>query len=565
MPDQPDDEQGAVSGPSSSQWWWRTASVYQVYIRSFADGDGDGIGDLAGLRARLPYLAELGVDALWINPWYPSPQADAGYDVADYRDIDPAFGTLADADALIAEAPRGRAAGDPRHRAQPHLRPSTPGSARRSRPDPAARAGRYIFRAGRGADGEQPPNDWRSNFGGPAWTRVTGPTVPGRVVPAPVRPRAARPRLGQPRGPRASSRTCCGSGSTAASTASGSTSAHGLVKAGRAARRGRAADPATQRDEPHPHWDRDGVHEIYRALARRSATLRRRPGVFVAEAWAADPSGWRATSGPTSCTPPSTSTSCVPPWDARGRCAGRSTTRSTQRGRGRRAQPPGCCPTTTWSGTSPATPGRSPITWSRPTGTGCAGREARRPRARLRRARAAALLVLALPGAAYLYQGEELGLPEVEDLPDELRQDPIWTRPATPTAAATAAGCRCRGRATGRRSASARRAPPRPGCRSPRPGRGSPRPRRRTTPSSTLNLYRQALKLRRALLEEAASFTWIDSPPELLAFGRGDLECWLNTGNRPVPLPHGQVLLGSDPGTEGGLLRPDAAVWVVTT
>ena len=84
--------------------WWRGAVIYQVYLRSFADGDGDGVGDLAGLRSRLPYLAELGADALWLNPWYPSPMADGGYDVADYRGIEPAFGTLAEAEAFLAEA-----------------------------------------------------------------------------------------------------------------------------------------------------------------------------------------------------------------------------------------------------------------------------------------------------------------------------------------------------------------------------------------------------------------------------------------------------------------------------
>ena len=83
--------------------WWRGAAIYELYVQSFADGDGDGLGDLAGVRARLPYLAALGIDAIWFSPWYPSPKSDAGYDVADYRSIDPAFGTLADADALIAE------------------------------------------------------------------------------------------------------------------------------------------------------------------------------------------------------------------------------------------------------------------------------------------------------------------------------------------------------------------------------------------------------------------------------------------------------------------------------
>jgi alpha-glucosidase len=84
--------------------WWETAVVYQVYIRSFADDNGDGVGDIAGLRSRLPYLSALGIDAVWINPWYPSPMADAGYDVADYRDIEPSYGTLAEAEAFIADA-----------------------------------------------------------------------------------------------------------------------------------------------------------------------------------------------------------------------------------------------------------------------------------------------------------------------------------------------------------------------------------------------------------------------------------------------------------------------------
>ena len=84
--------------------WWRRAVVYQAYIRSFADGDGDGICDIAGIRSRLPYLRDLGVDAVWITPWYPSPMADGGYDVADYRDIDPLFGAIEDADALVREA-----------------------------------------------------------------------------------------------------------------------------------------------------------------------------------------------------------------------------------------------------------------------------------------------------------------------------------------------------------------------------------------------------------------------------------------------------------------------------
>ncbi len=160
--------------------WWRTAAIYQVYVRSFADGNGDGIGDLAGVRTRLPYLAELGIDAIWFTPWYPSPMADAGYDVADYRAIEPLFGSLAEAEKLIAEAHdlgiRIIIDVVPNHGSdqQPWFAralAAPPGSAERSR---------YHFRPGRGAGGELAPNDWTSMFGGPAWTRGTDVAgVPG--------------------------------------------------------------------------------------------------------------------------------------------------------------------------------------------------------------------------------------------------------------------------------------------------------------------------------------------------------------------------------------------------
>ena len=160
----------ANAAPTSA--WWRSAAIYQVYTRSFADSDGDGIGDLPGARAKLPYLAGLGVQAIWFNPWYPSPMADAGYDIADYRDIEPVFGTLADADALIAEA-HGfgiKVIIDvvPNHCSDQHpwfqaALAAPPGSSERQR---------FWFRPGRGEDGSLPPNDWQSIFGGPAWTRV---------------------------------------------------------------------------------------------------------------------------------------------------------------------------------------------------------------------------------------------------------------------------------------------------------------------------------------------------------------------------------------------------------
>jgi alpha-glucosidase len=154
----------------SGDEWWRTAAVYQVYLRSFADGNGDGVGDIPGLRSRLSHLVDLGVDALWMTPHYPSPMVDHGYDVADYRGVDPLFGTLADMDGLVADA---HAAGlrvlldlVPNHTSDQHE------WFREAIADRAAPArSRYLFRDGRGPDGSEPPNNWRSVFGGPAWTR----------------------------------------------------------------------------------------------------------------------------------------------------------------------------------------------------------------------------------------------------------------------------------------------------------------------------------------------------------------------------------------------------------
>ena len=157
----------------SDREWWRSAVIYQAYVRSFADGDGDGLGDIAGLRSRLGHITDLGVDAIWINPWYPSPDADAGYDVSDYRAIDPRFGSLADAESFIAEAHAHglRVVLDivPNHTSDQHpwfqaAIAAGPGSPERDR---------YLFRDGLGADGSQRPNDWGSCFGGPAWTRIT--------------------------------------------------------------------------------------------------------------------------------------------------------------------------------------------------------------------------------------------------------------------------------------------------------------------------------------------------------------------------------------------------------
>ncbi len=204
--------------------WWRDAVIYQVYPRSFADSNGDGMGDLEGVRTRLPYLRDLGVDAVWLSPFYASPQADAGYDVADYRAVDPMFGSLLDADALIRDA---HALGlriivdlVPNHSSDQHewfkrALAEGPGSPSRDR---------YHFRPGKGKNGELPPNDWESIFGGPAWTRVTEPDgTPGSGT-CTSSPPSSPTSTGSTRPSATSSAPSCASGWTWAWTASASTS-----------------------------------------------------------------------------------------------------------------------------------------------------------------------------------------------------------------------------------------------------------------------------------------------------------------------------------------------------
>lgn len=271
--------------------WWRTAVIYQVYIRSFADGTGTGVGDIRGLRSRLDYLRDLGVDALWINPWYPSPMLDGGYDVADYRDVADEFGTLAEAEELIA------AAHDhglkvildlvPNHTSDRHpwftaALDAGPGSRERAR---------YIFRPGRGADGELAPNNWHSTFGGPAWTRVAERDgTPGEWYLHLFD--SSQPDLDWDNDDvRAEFLDILRFWFDRGVDGMRIDVAHGMVKNPELPdlpvdSAGSVLVPADVDD--HPHWDRDAVHEIYRGW-RKIADGYEPSRVFVAEAWVDSP------------------------------------------------------------------------------------------------------------------------------------------------------------------------------------------------------------------------------------------------------------------------------------
>lgn len=531
--------------------WWRDAVCYEIHPRSFADSDGDGIGDLPGATARLPYLRDLGVDAVWLTPFYPSPLADAGYDIADHTAVAPDLGTLGDFDTF---AERAHALGlkvlvdlVPNHTSDAHpwfreaLATPAGGEAR----------DRYLFRPGRGVRGEEPPNDWRSAFGGPAWTR----THDGEWylhLHAPEQPdlnwyhpevvadfeRILRFWLDH------------GVDGFRVDVAHALFKDPALPDAGP----GQHQDPA--RNHLMPYYDREELHPLYRGwhtlLAGHPAGP---PGsappgerLLVAEAAVFDPARLARYVRPDEMGQSFNFAFLECPW-----------------------RPAAIRDVVTESVDAMSAVG-APVTWV------LSSHDAVRPVTRygggpagMRRARAAALLMLALPGTAYVYQGEELGLPQVELADDRLR-DPVW-----------------------RRSGGVERG--RDGCRVPLPWEGGhppygfstaaaadcwfPQPEgwegltadaERDDPGSMLELYRSALRLRssgtsRAVADGAA--LRLLSPPGAshLAFDRGDgLLCAVNFGPDPLPLPEGfeetEVMLASGQLTRDGRLPTDTTVWL---
>lgn len=532
--------------------WWRSAVIYQVYPRSFADGDGDGIGDVAGIRSRLDHLAALGVDAIWFSPWYPSPMADAGYDVADHRDIDPVFGTLAEVEALITEAHAlgVRTIVDvvPNHcsEAHPWFRAALTGG-----PDAPERE-LFWFRPGRGPGGDLPPTDWTGEFGGPTWTRTTDPDgTPGDWYLHLFAPQQPDFNWDHPR-VRAEFEDILRFWFDRGVDGIRIDSAGLLVKDGTL--------PEVHPDRPHPFHDRDGVHDIYRAWRRIADSY---PGgrALVGEVWLPDRQRFANYLRPDELHTAFNFDFLGCAWDA---AALRESIDGTLG-----AHAPVDAPATWVLSNHDVTRhvtryGRADTTFSF-----AAKREGIPTDLELgtRRARAAALLSLALPGAAYVYQGEELGLWEVEDIPYALRQDPMWER-------------------------SGRVDPGRDGCRVPLPWQGDtppfgfspdgaaaapwlPQPtdwKDRTVraqtgdPHSMLELYRAALALRRA--EPAlgdGTLTWLPAPPQVLAFAREPgFACLVNLGAEAVALPaHDRVLLASGP-LHDDRLPPDTAVWLRT-
>jgi len=530
--------------------WWRDAVVYQVYIRSFADANGDGIGDISGVRARLPYLAALGVDALWFNPWYPSPLADAGYDISDYRSIDPAFGTIWEAEQLIAEA---RTLGIrtivdivPNHVSIEHpwfqeALASPPGSPARER---------FWLRPGTGTAGELPPNGWQSIFGGQAWTRVADGEWYLHLF-APEQPDLnwEDPEVW------AEHEDILRFWFERGVAGVRIDSAALLVK-----------DPGLPEEVPnpgpgeHPFTDRDELHYIYRRW-RTIADSYDEPRLLVGEVWLPDAERFARYLRPDELHTAFNFDFLACPWE------------------------PGPMLASIKSALAAHAPVDAPATWvlsnhdvTRPVTR--YGRvdtrfafEAKREGTPTdlvrgaRRARAAALLAMALPGSMYIYQGDELGLPEAENIPTDRRQDPMWRRSGGVD-------------------------PGRDGCRVPIPWSGAKPPygfspndeaplwldqpddwaplsveAQTDDPASMLSLYRTGLRIRRdAPWGVDSELRWLDYGDDVIAFARGErFICIVNFGPQPIELPvEADVLVGSAE-LVGNVVPQDTSVWLIQT
>jgi alpha-glucosidase len=539
--------------------WWRQAAVYQIYPRSFADANGDGLGDIPGITAKADYLRELGIDAVWLSPFYPSALADGGYDVADYRNVDPRLGTLADFDTMLeALHARGiRVVVDivPNHTSDQHAwfqeaLAAGPGSSARER---------YIFREGSGPDGALPPTDWVAAFGGSSWERVAdGQWYLHNFAIEQPDLNWANPEV------RADFLTTLRFWSDRGVDGFRIDVAHMLTKDLTEPLPSQAQLDALPRDGKHPTLDRDDVHEIY-AEWRAVFNSYDPPRTAVAEAWV-DKARVPLYASPDSLGQAFNFDLLEADFDAGqfetvvldnltlAELSGSSSTwvlsnHDVVRHATRYGLPQ---PDRDSSGRPARKHG---VDWVISGGVSPVLDRA----AGERRARAASLFMLGLPGSSYLYQGEELGLHEVAEIPSADRQDPTFFR-----SAGTDLG--------------------RDGCRVPLPwesaaasafgfgagGSHLPQPAwfadysvaaQHDDPASSLELYRRALALRRSL-QTGEHLEWLPSGrSDVLRYRRPNgWEIVTNFGTEPYPVDRDDVALASR-ALEAGSLPGEATVW----
>lgn len=594
--------------------WWKQAVVYQVYPRSFKDVNGDGLGDIAGVTEKMDYLKDLGVDAIWLSPFYPSDLADGGYDVIDYRNVDPRLGSMDDFDRMVAAA---HGAGIkvivdivPNHTADKHVMFQEALAAGRG----SAARDRYIFREGRGEHGELPPNDWQSLFGGPAWQQVDDGQWYLHIF-AKEQPDLNWKNPDVHEEFKKTLRFWSDHGADGFRI----DVAHGLAKDLESTPlEDMPADTVQQvlcHDFTSPLWDRREVHEIYREW-REVFDEYNPPRFAVGEAWVV-PEHQHLYADTAELGQVFNFEFAEANWDV-------DEFRSAIRhGLEAAAETDGS--TTTWVMNNHDVP-RSPSRYGLPQVKGPVYHQLAHDwllrdgtsytedrKLGTRRARAAALMELALPGAVYVYQGEELGLFEVANIP--------WDRLEDPTPFNTRRNFTDKGR---------------DGCRVPLPwvaddraddhaGDGSadegdspaivsaswspdfaagtsfgfsPATRADGTPAaephlpqplwfkdfaadaeaddkgSMLNLYRRALALRAKLLTatgDTSTFDWLDGDEgydDVIAYARPATEgrtltSVTNFGAEPVALPDGAVILASAPLTDDDRLPQDATAWLV--
>ena len=557
--------------------WWRDAVIYQVYPRSFKDSNGDGMGDLGGVTQKLPYLKHLGVDAVWLSPFYLSPQHDAGYDVADYRTVDPRFGSLEDFDRMREEAHRLglKIIVDlvPNHTSEDHewfraALTSEPGSPERDR---------YMFREGRGENGEEPPNNWKSLFGGRAWTRVPDGQWYLHLFDS------SQPDLNWENPEvweefRAILRFWLDRGADGfrVDVAHGMVKAQGLPDWDEQVHMVEGTDAQGAQDEPDgpsktmdtgPYFDQDGVHEIYRDW---HTVLQEYPGdrMLVVEAWVGPAERLARYVRPDEAQQAFNFDFLVAGWH---RDRMRDTIEISLRANAAVGAP------STWVLSNHDTVrhasryGLSSRT-AYPNGIGAQDEQPHAGQG-LRRARAAALVEFSLPGSAYIYQGDELGLPEHTELPDAARQDPTFHRTS--------------GSELGRDGA---RVPlpwspmgdglgfgPDPWLPQPESFAGITVDHQLGDPQSTLNLYRRALELRHDLELGTAEFAWhplSEGDQDVLAYtmscGTGEtVLVAANLGESEIgfdELSRGELLLASGQNAVvNDRLSVDSAVWLRLT
>lgn len=574
-----------IHSPGPADPWWRHAVIYQIYPRSFADANGDGIGDLPGITSRLEHLQMLGVDAIWLSPFFKSPQKDAGYDVSDYRDVDPLFGTLDDFDEMLKRAHELglRVIVDlvPNHSSDQHewfqqALAAAPGSEERER---------YMFRDGKGEGGNLPPNDWKSVFGGRAWTRVTeADGKPGQWYlhlfdSSQPDFNWHNPQVRQYFEDVLSFWLDRGVDGFRIDVAHGMIKADGLpdwdaeqamitkgdTPAGTPLEEIEDEDDTETGDgNEGPMWDQDGVHDIYRSWNKLLATY---PGdrALAGEAWIHDLHRMARYVRSDEMQQTFNFAYLTSKWDAQN--LRDVVTESLEAFDGVGA--PSTWVLSNHDVVRHASRLGLPVPGSLPKGISADDVQPDE-RLGLQRARAASLFMLGLPGSSYMYQGEELGLPEHTSLPAEVRQDPAFFR--------------TKGAETGR-----------DGCRVPLPWIADapaygfnetgeswlPQPdgwrkyaaeEQYGVEHSTFELYRTALRIRKELSLGSGSLAWVESglvgadPDQSIAFVNGDVLVILNLEGTPITLPTGVEVLAASGELE---IKDDAtnvpartAVWV---